>query len=191
MSYKIVISHIVISLSKSIIEFNNFISTTQNNIKIIDPYLKGNTSYGLENNLQFYISYLTKYLNKGVSIQILTTNHEQSILRNLKTYFEDLGYSLDIISYDLTGHYQNTRIIHSRYLIIDDKKSLKLEKGLSMVFEFEAKGKLLNGIENEYNANISATEEILEKTFDPFWNYEHSLDEKIKNAVKIDTRILK
>ena len=56
---------------------------------------------------------------------------------------------------------------------------------------FEAKGKLLNGIENEYNANISATEEILEKTFDPFWNYEHSLDEKIKNAVKIDTRILK
>ena len=145
----------------------------------------------LENNLRFYVSYLTKYLKKGVTIQILTTNHEQSILRNLKTYFEDLGYSLDIISYDLTGHYQNTRIIHSRYLIIDDKKSLKLEKGLSMVFEFEAKGKLLNGIENEYNANISATEEILEKTFDPFWNYENSLDEKIKNAVKIDTRILK
>ena len=179
------------SLSKSIIELNNFISTTQNNIKLIDPYLKGNTSYGLENNLQFYISYLTRYLQKGVSIQILTTNHEQSVLRNLKTYFEDLGYSLDIISYDLTGYYQNTRIIHSRYLIIDDKKSLKLEKGLSMVFEFEAKGKLLNGIENEYNSNISATQEILEKTFDPFWNYETSLDEKIKNGAKTDTRILK
>ena len=112
-------------------------------------------------------------------------------MTNLKTYFEDLGYSLDIISYDLTGYYQNTRIIHSRYLIIDDKKSLKLEKGLSMVFEFEAKGKLLNGIENEYNSNISATQEILEKTFDPFWNYETSLDEKIKNTAKIDTRILK
>jgi|APSaa5957512535_1039671.scaffolds.fasta_scaffold01651_12 ATP-dependent helicase YprA (DUF1998 family) len=186
-----VIAHDKESLSASISEFNNLISSTQKNIKIIDPYLKGNPSYGFENNLQFYISYLIKYLKKGVTIQILSTGHEKSILNNLKTRFEALGYPLDIISYDLTGYYQRTRIIHSRYLIIDDKKSLKLEKGLTMVFEFESKGYLKNGIENEYNSNITAVKEILEKAFHPFWNYETSLDEKIKNGIKTDTRILK
>ena len=179
------------SLSKFISEFNNFISITQKNIKIIDPYLKGNTSYGLENNLQFYISYLIKYLKKGVSIQILTTDHDKSTLNNLKIFFENLGYPLDIVSFEKTGYYQNTRIIHSRYLIIDDKKFLKLEKGLSPIFEYEAKRIILNGIENEYNSNISAVKEILEKVFDPFWNYQNSSDEKIKNTDKIDTRIVK
>ena len=179
------------SLSKSISEFNNFISSTQKTIKIIDPYLHGHSSRGLENNLRFYISYLTRFLKKEITIQIISTDHEKSTLSNLKIYFKELGYDLDIISYDLTGPHQNSRVIHSRYLIIDDKQSIKLEKGLSMIFEFEAKGFLNNGIENEYNSNITDVQKILKNVFEPLWNYQNSLDEGIKNGMKIDTRILK
>ena len=179
------------SLSESISEFNNFISLTQKTIKIIDPYLQGYPSHGLENNLRFYISYLTKFLKKGTTIQVISTGHEKSTLSNLKIYFKGLGYNLDIISYDLAGPHQNSRIIHSRYLIVDDKQSVKLEKGLSMIFEFEAKGFLNNGIENEYNSNAIAVQEILKNVFEPFWNYQTSLDKRIKNGVKIDTRVLK
>ena len=179
------------SLFESILEFNNFISLTQKTIKIIDPYLQGYTSYGLKNNLRFYISYLIKFLKKGTAIQIISTGHEKSTLSNLKIYFKGLGYDLDIISYDLTGPHQNSRIIHSRYLIVDDKQSLKLEKGLSMIFEFEVKGFLNNGIENEYNSNINDVQEILKNVFEPFWNYQNSVDGKIKNGAKIDTRVLK
>ena len=179
------------SLSESISEFNNFISLTQKTIKIIDPYLQGHASYGLENNLRFYISYLTKFVKKGTTIQVISTGHKKSTLFNLKIYFKGLGYDLDIISYDLIGPYQNSRIIHSRYLIVDDQQSVKLEKGLSMIFEFEAKKILNNGIENEYNSNVTDVQEILKNVFDPFWNYQSSLDERIKNGLKIDTRILK
>lgn len=179
------------SLSESILEFNNFISSTQKTIKIMDPYLQGYASHGLENTLRFYISYLTKFLKKGITIQIISTGHEKSTLSNLKTYFKQLGYDLDIISYDLMGSHQNSRIIHSRYLIVDDKQYIKLEKGLSMIFEFEAKGFLINGIENEYNSNITDVQKILKNVFDPLWNYQSSLDEGIKNGIKTDTRVLK
>ena len=91
----------------------------------------------------------------------------------------------------MTGPHQNSRIIHSRYLIVDDKQSVKLEKGLSMIFEFEAKGFLRNGIENEYNSNVTDVQEILKNVFDPLWNYQNSLDEGIRNGMKTDTRILK
>lgn len=179
------------SLSESILEFNNFISSTQKTIKIMDPYLQGHASHGLENTLRFYISYLIKFLKKGITIQIISTGHEKSTLSNLKIYFKQLGYDLDIISYDLAGPHQNSRIIHSRYLIVDDKQSIKLEKGLSMIFEFEAKGFLNNGIENEYNSNTTDVQKILKNVFDPLWNYQSSLDERIKNGRKIDTRVLK
>lgn len=179
------------SLSKAISEFNNFISTTQKIIKLIDPYLHGHPSRGIENNLRFYISYLTKFLKKGITIQIITTDQEKSTLSNLKIYFKDLGYDIDIISYDLHGLHQNTRVIHGRYFIIDDTKFVELEKGLSMIFEHEAKGFLNNGIKNVYNSNITDTQETLKEFFDPLWNYQNSSNEIIRNGSKIDTRMLK
>jgi len=179
------------SLLKDILEFNNFISTTQKTVKIIDPYLHGYASRGIENNLRFYISYLTKFLKKGITVQIITTDQEKSTLSNLKIYFKELGFDIDIVSYDLHGSHQNTRIIHGRYLIIDDTKFIELEKGLSMIFEYEAKGFLNNGIKNVYNSNIIDAQETLKEFFDPLWNYQNSSNEIIRDGSKIDTRDLK
>ncbi len=179
------------SLLKAISEFNNFISTTQKTVKIIDPYLHGYASRGIENNLRFYISYLTKFLKKGITIQIITTDQEKSTLSNLKIYFKELGYDLDIISYDLDGPRQNSRIFHGRYLIIDDTKFIELEKGLSMIFEHEAKEFLNQGIKNVYNSNIIDAHETLKEVFEPLWNYQNSSNEKIRDGLKIDTRSMK
>ena len=179
------------SLSKAILEFNNFISTTQKTVKIIDPYLHGYASRGIENDIRFYISYLTKFLKKGTTIQIITTDQEKSTLSNLKIYFKELGYDIDIVSYDLRGLHQSTRVIHGRYLIIDDIKFIELEKGLSMIFEYEAKGFLNNSIKNMYNSNVIDTQETLSESFYPLWNYQDSSNEIIKDGSKIDTRVLK
>lgn len=178
------------SLSAAILKLNNFISTTQKSIKIIDPYLQ-NDKYTTEENLRFYLSYLIKFLKKGISIQILSTGHEKSNVLSLKTYFKELGYDLEIVSFNLTGFYKNRRIIHDRYVIIDDKEFVELGKGLTIIFEFEKKGYLNNSISITYNSNIKNVRKILKDSFEYYWNYQTCPDQKIKNWPKTDTRFLK
>ena len=178
------------SLNEAISKLNNFISSTKKTIKIIDPYLQ-NDRFTTEENLGFYLRYLTRLLKKGITIQILSTGHDKSNLISLKTFFKPLGYEIEIISYDLTGFHKNRRIIHDRYVIVDDKQLVELGKGLTIFFESEMKGFLNNSISNTYNSNIRNVRKVLKDSFDYYWDYEKCPDQKIKNWPKTDTRILK
>ena len=173
-------------LKDAITNLNDFISSTKNEIKIIDPFLQN-----YEEDIGFYLRYLIKYLKKDTSIKILSCDHQKSNLINLKTYFKTLDYDVEIISYDLGGYNKKKRKLHDRIIIIDDERAVKLGKGLTIIYEFEKKGFLDNSITNAYYSDKKRVRKFLKEIFDYFWDYQKCQNPIIKNWPKIDTRILK
>lgn len=172
-------------LEDAILNFNKFLSNAEKEIKIMDPYLQN--KFSADEDLGFYIRYINQYLQKGVSIKIISTGHDKNTLRNLKTWIEPLGHKIDVVSYDSLGYYKNTRTLHDRFVIIDDKQVVDLGKGLTILSEYEKKGTLTNSIINRYDKNEKIVNKFL-YLFEYFWNYNSCLDEKIKNWPKIDSR---
>lgn len=173
-------------LKKAISNFNNFISSTENEITIVDAYLD---TYS--DGIKFYLSYLAKYLKEGILIKIVTTGQEKNKLITAKTWFESLGYHIDIISIEQLGKFKHEKILHDRFVFVDHKKGIKLGKGLNIIFELDQKNHSKDLISNDYYSDLNKVRTLEEKTFYYVWNYQENSDEEIKNWPKIDTRFLK
>jgi len=169
------------SLQEAVIAFNKILDAVNYEIKLYDGHMRNHD--GTE-NLRFYLSYLCKHLKKNVIIQIVTCGHNHNEVKKDQLFFESIKHNVQIVSYDEKG-YENP--IHRRFVIIDKQKSIHLDKGLRFLFDFNTFGT----VKNETSIEIHKSKKILNddlKTFENYWDYEHSSILGIKKWSKIDTR---
>ena len=130
-------------------------------------------------------------MKKGISIKIITLDQEKSKMINAKTWFESLGYDIEIITYTALGQHKSIKKLHDRFVFVDHKKCVKLGKGLTIIYELENKGVSRDPITNDYYTDINKVRKHEKEIFDYLWNYQTCPDEEIKNWPKFDTRSLK
>ena len=169
------------SLQEAVNNFNIHLNSAKYEIRLFDPYMQN--KFGDE-NLQYYLRYLCKFLSKDVSIKIITCGHTLGDVQKSKSFISSQGYDLDIISYELPS-----RPIHRRFILIDGKTSIHLDKGLRFLFEYEHFGQTKTETNIVVHSNKSTIGED-NAVFGRFWNYDDSTDNKIKNWKKYDTRKL-
>lgn len=170
------------SLSEAVSVFTKLLENAKHEIKLMDPYMKSNDP---RETLQYYMSYFCKFLSKDVKIKIITAGHTINEINNVKSSFSSYGFDINIISYNVIP--PNTRISHRRFMIIDDQKSIWIDKGLRFLYECNAYG----AMRELSNFGIFSGRAIVKKdtkTFDNFWNYKQNKNDGIKKWPKNETR---
>ncbi len=169
------------SLKDAVNVFNKILDSANYEIKIFDGHMRNPRG---NENLRFYISYLCRHLNKNVVIQIVTCGHDHASIIRDQSFFNSSGYNIQIVSFDEQG-YDNP--IHRRFVVIDKQKSIRLDKGLRFLFDYQNFGTANNETIIEIHSAKNTVDEDV-KTFDDYWNYNNTSISGIKERPKIDTR---
>jgi hypothetical protein len=170
------------SLTRSVSIFEDLLKETKFEIKLLDPYMKSNDP---RETLKYYMSYFCKFLNKNVKIKIITSGHDLREIQNVKSSFSSYGYDIDIISYELIR--PNTRISHRRFMVIDNQKTVWIDKGLRFLYE----NNFFGSMRELSNFGILLSTSVVNedtKIFDSLWDYERNESDNIKNWPKFDSR---
>jgi len=175
------------SLKIAVENFEKLLKNAKLEIKIFDPYM---TNREGDENLLFYTKYLDQFLNKDVSIKIITHDHPLNEIKNVKSYMSSLGYDIDIVSYDVKPTYSNQqgkRLFHKRFIIIDGKADVHTDIGFRFVFAYVNYSKL----NKESDLILIFDKQTIDNEtaiFNRYWNYEVNTNQQIKDWPKIDTR---
>lgn len=169
------------SIRKAVSAFNKILNSTNYEIKLFDGHMRN--PKGTE-NLRFYLSYLCKHLKKDIVIQIVTCGHNHDEVKKDQLFFQSTDHNVHVVSFDEKG-YENP--LHRRFVVVDKQKSIRLDKGLRFLFDFFTFGNANNeSIIEIHSSNDSIDSDL--KTFEEYWNYEHTPISGIKEWPKIDTR---